>query len=441
MLKRFLAFLTGRPKGCEPTQATTLARREKAFPEGIKNPEVAPQNKAISQTMPAFSKPVPLQQNHPRSAAEAINDGCYVVKYFGERQQSDSILAQFEITCGPRKGSLVQLQLDNRLAKRALKERSGGWTEWMAFEGDQKCGALEHARSQAHEGQFMVTVKDGLVASILDPTENWEQVERQILKDGSRPIGGFQREGWGELVELALQYKVPLDLEFGPKPDRYEAMVPQGWEDGNLVLKKAGGRKVINLRRDGIDSLNVSEPDQGSWDFPPTMEAFVLALVRHPSEELKLQALSLLDFLEVSPENLTTWAYLLDMARSGTPKVRGSIADSCRSWTVRERKTVLGTSFTMITSIPAVFELLKDLSSDADAGVRTKACYALGDHPGTQAGSILEALSGKDPSPEVRRAATHALERVREFEKVRSDCEAALAEKARKKASQKASVS
>lgn len=379
--------------------------------------------------------PIELNDFKESSDSEAL-DGKFLVRYVDEKPEGDAIWVTFQITCGPSKGTFVHLVLASRIAKAAIAERGNLWTSWMAFEGDKMCGDLENARHQAYEDQFIVKVKDGQVRSIIDPSESWEEIERLIIKQGDRVIGEFKRPEWEELVTLAIEHKVPLDVDTVTNPDKHEQMIPMAWEDGVLVLKKAGGRKILKIRKDEFCGFDISEPGQGGpADYPPTMDAFVLALVRSSFEELRCTAISLLELLDVSPADESTWAIIQGMAQDNSPRVRGMVADECRSWTPRVRKTVMKVSYSMIDSIPAVFSLLDGLVKDPVAAVRQKACYALGDHPGTPAGSILETLSRSDDSKEVRQAALHALERIKEFEKIRFDYEAAVSTKTLKSSS------
>ena len=57
--------------------------------------------------------------------------------------------------------------------------------------------------------------------------------------------------------------------------------------------------------------------------------------------------------------------------------IRGRVADGCRSWTPRERKTVSKVSYSMIVSIPAVFSLLNGLTKDPvlEVGLKCPAMF------------------------------------------------------------------
>jgi HEAT repeat protein len=126
-------------------------------------------------------------------------------------------------------------------------------------------------------------------------------------------------------------------------------------------------------------------------------------------------------------------AALVRLADDPDIRVREAVADGTRGQTERIHKTVMRKTYTFVDpkQNPRVFALLKTLSKDEAPTVRTKAAYALGDHPGTKTATILERLS-LDPDEQVRKAADHAKGRLSEQAAIASAYEAAVGEKAAK---------
>lgn len=111
---------------------------------------------------------------------KVIPDGKYVVRFYSEFEASNAIGVNFEITVGPHKGTQLLMMLNSKKAERAIKERSGDWVTWLAYDGDAKATAIEHAISQGVQSQFLVTVKDGLVKTVHDPNNTFESIYRHF---------------------------------------------------------------------------------------------------------------------------------------------------------------------------------------------------------------------------------------------------------------------
>lgn len=117
-------------------------------------------------------------------ATAPIPDGKYLVKFHSESAiPGECVLGNMTITTGRYKDSNVQLVITTKIAKKISREYSGLWISRLQFECDKKGSDLDYAISQAFEGQFFVTIKDGFVRSVLDPSKNWESIERHLKRD------------------------------------------------------------------------------------------------------------------------------------------------------------------------------------------------------------------------------------------------------------------
>lgn len=116
----------------------------------------------------ASVKDNPMPQITPVNAK--IPDGKYVARLRQDYSFNVGVVVEFELTTGGFKGELVYLLITTAKAKKAVQLRSGGWLEWLSYDGDAAASKVENAKINSIDGQFFVQMKGGLVKTAVDPT-------------------------------------------------------------------------------------------------------------------------------------------------------------------------------------------------------------------------------------------------------------------------------
>jgi len=99
-----------------------------------------------------------------------IPDGRYVVRYSKDYPGDTFVGIELVIVLGDYAGTPIQLLIHGRKARQALRERSGLWFSWLAFEGNASASKLETVMLNSVAGQFMAVVEGGTVKRVIDVT-------------------------------------------------------------------------------------------------------------------------------------------------------------------------------------------------------------------------------------------------------------------------------
>lgn len=111
----------------------------------------------------------------------ALPKGKYIVRYLGDVEFGQCVAANFEISVGEHTGRQVQMLICTKKALQAVNERSGGWIDWMAYDGDTKAGKILDATLNSVGGYFFADLEDGRVVRTSSPIRS-ESAFNSFLK-------------------------------------------------------------------------------------------------------------------------------------------------------------------------------------------------------------------------------------------------------------------
>lgn len=363
---------------------------------------------------------------------DPLPDGKYVVSFANQRHQGETLTVQLEILCGPYCGRIVPLIFEGNIVRKAMRELATIDYEALAIFGNAKASALQSM--VCNLGQFFVTVKDGVVRSIPDSCEHSDKIERLLNQQTFRPGAGLHQPRFAELIDLAIRYQIPLDLEIRGGSRKKEFMVPVEWEGETLVLKRFPedwdheGALPLRGKSSRVGAGEISDIDVSDADFPDSIVPFVSALARSENARNREIAVLHVQCLDVEPGDNYALPILQDLAHDPDRNVRARVAQSMGPMVPSTGRKVGKQSFRWRVTDPTILALATELAKDAERDVRKQACYPLGYCTWSSAQAVLERMKAQDPADDVRHTANLALERMAREEQTKVACEAAEVE-------------
>jgi len=427
----------------QPPVAAVLPPRPglAAAPPG-ETPKVAPVS-APAMTVPPVAPPPVAAASVPmaRPAVPALPkplpsrpapDGKYAVSFVDETLQGEILTVRLEVLSGPRVGTKIPMVFEGPVIKRAFKELNRFGYEDLCEFGSAKASLLRDAVHNS--GQFLVTVKDGTVRSILDPDKHFEEVEKLVNQQTYRPEGDLHQPRFAELIDLAIQHKIPLDFEIGGGSTMKEGLVPIEWKDAALILKRFPedwdheGEVPLKGKSSKIRAGAISDISLADEDFPDSIEAFVAALAKSGNAANRELAAQNLQYVYGESREPAAAEILQGLAHDESRRVRAVLAQGLGPLCPSDGRKVGKQGHHWTVTDPVILSLSTELAADPDRDVRKQACYPLGYCTWSSARAVLEGLKANDPAEDIRYTAGLALERLDRNEQAMAECEAAEAE-------------
>lgn len=112
---------------------------------------------------------------------QKVPTGRFIASYEKEFEIDNCIGVNFIITVGSFKDERVTTIISTQKAKSAIRQRSGGWIEWMAYSGDATANKITDAIRNSVADQFFIDLDAGIVKNIIDPTRT-ERIYKSFIK-------------------------------------------------------------------------------------------------------------------------------------------------------------------------------------------------------------------------------------------------------------------